>query len=130
MPSIENVPKWAQVRCSGQLTDAEHRNHAHLGIFPMLAGEEVVDKHQASKTCPHGHGFDVRDGRQTLNIETMPRWALFRCSAGGEVVDRCSAGEVDSRWTARGNVVERRVGGGQTAPSSRVSSEGGSSGPF
>ena len=77
MASIENVPKWAQFRCSGRLTDAEHRNHAHLGSYPMLAGEEVVDRHQASKTCPNGHGFDVRDGRQRPSIETCPDGHFF-----------------------------------------------------
>ena len=51
-------------------------------------GKEMVHTCQASKTCPGGHGFDVRDGRQTPNIETMPIWAFFRCSAGRDVVDR------------------------------------------
>ena len=64
---------------------------------------------RALKTCPGGHGFDVQDGRQTPNIETMPIWAFFRCLAGRDVVDRivnkrqCSAGEevVDARQASK-----------------------------
>ncbi len=54
----------------------------------FLNVQQVGDTYQTLKTCQNGHSFNVLDAGQMLNIEPMPRWVHFQCSAAGEVVER------------------------------------------
>ena len=68
----------------------------HLGMVSMfsmweMAEGEVVEQRRTLKPCPNGmvSAFGTwRSGGEAPNIEIVPIWASFRCSACGEVMEK------------------------------------------